>query len=87
MIHDDEAVRQSLEFLLKTAGITVLGFESAKAFLEKLPHIKSGCIITDVRMPEITGIDLLRRVQENERRHSGHCHHRDVATFRWPWRP
>jgi len=65
VIDDDEAVRQSLEFLLKTAGITVLGFGSAKAFLEKLPHIKSGCIITDVRMPEITGIDLLRRVRDS----------------------
>jgi len=63
VIDDDEAVRQSLEFLLKTSGITVLGFESAKVFLEKLPHIKSGCIITDVRMPEITGIDLLRRMR------------------------
>ena len=65
VIDDDEAVRQSLEFLLKTVGIKVFGFESAKVFLEKLPHIKSGCIITDVRMPEITGIDLLRRVRES----------------------
>ena len=64
VIDDDDAVRQSLEFLLKTAGITVHGFESAKAFLEVLPKIGSGCIITDVRMPEITGIDLLRRVKE-----------------------
>ncbi len=64
VIDDDEAVRQSLEFLLKTAGITVLGFESAKVFLEQLPHIKSGCIITDVRMPEISGIDVLRRVRD-----------------------
>jgi len=51
---------------LKTAGITVRGFESAKAFLEVLPDIRSGCIITDVRMPEISGIDLLRRVKERE---------------------
>ena len=65
VIDDDEAVRQSLEFLLKTSGITVLGFESAKVFLETLPHIKSGCIITDVRMPEITGIDLLRRIRDS----------------------
>ena len=65
VIDDDEAVRQSLEFLLKTSGITVLGFESAKVFLEKLPHIKSGCIITDVRMPEITGIDHLRRIRDS----------------------
>jgi two-component system response regulator FixJ len=58
-------VRESLEFLLKTAGIAACGFESAKAFLEVLPRINSGCIITDVRMPEITGIDLLRRVKES----------------------
>ncbi len=65
VIDDDDAVRQSLEFLLKTAGHTVRSFESAKAFLEILPELRSGCIITDVRMPEITGIDLLRRVKEH----------------------
>jgi len=64
VIDDDDAVRNSLEFLLKTAGINVRGFESAKTFLDILPGISSGCIITDVRMPEITGIDLLRRVKE-----------------------
>jgi two-component system response regulator FixJ len=64
VIDDDDAVRQSLEFLLRTAGVTVRGFESAKAFLEVLPQIRSGCIITDVRMPDITGIDLLRHVKE-----------------------
>jgi two-component system response regulator FixJ len=63
VIDDDDAVRQSIEFLLKTAGIAVRSFESAKAFLEIMPHIHSGCIITDVRMPEITGIELLRRVK------------------------
>jgi two-component system response regulator FixJ len=65
VIDDDEAVRQSLEFLLKTAGLTVRGFDSATAFLEVLPQISSGCIITDVRMPGVTGIDLLRRVKES----------------------
>jgi two-component system response regulator FixJ len=64
VIDDDDAVRQSLEFLLQTAGHTVRGFESAKAFLEILPELRSGCIITDVRMPEISGIDLLRKVKE-----------------------
>jgi two-component system response regulator FixJ len=64
VIDDDDAVRQSLEFLLKTAGIAVRSFDSAKAFLDILPQIQSGCVITDVRMPDITGIDLLRRVKE-----------------------
>jgi two-component system response regulator FixJ len=64
VIDDDEAVRQSLEFLLRTSGFTVRSFESAKAFLEITPQPRSGCIITDVRMPGISGIDLLRRVKE-----------------------
>ena len=64
VIDDDDAVRQSLEFLLKTAGITVRGFESAKAFLDVMPDIRSGCVITDVRMPDITGIELLQRVKK-----------------------
>jgi two-component system response regulator FixJ len=63
LIDDDDAVRQSLEFLLKTAGIAVRGFDSAKAFLEVLPQVRSGCVITDVRMPEITGIELLQKVK------------------------
>jgi two-component system response regulator FixJ len=65
VIDDDDAVRQSLEFLLKTVGIPVRGFESARAFLEVLPNIHTGCVITDVRMPEMTGIDLLRRIKES----------------------
>jgi len=67
VIDDDDAVRQSLEFLLKTAGISARSFDSAKAFLEVMPGIQSGCIITDVRMPEITGIDLLRQVKDSKR--------------------
>jgi len=64
VIDDDEAARHSLEFLLKTAGMTARGFDSAQAFLDVLPQIRSGCIITDVRMPGITGIDLLRKLKE-----------------------
>jgi two-component system response regulator FixJ len=66
VIDDDDAVRQSLEFLLQTTGHTVRGFESAKAFLEILPELRSGCIITDVRMPDISGIELLRRVKKHD---------------------
>jgi len=64
VIDDDEAVRQSLDFLLRTAGFTVRSFDSAKAFLEIMPQLRSGCIISDVRMPGVSGIDLLRRVKE-----------------------
>lgn len=64
IIDDDDAVRQSLQFMLKAAGITARTFESATAFMEVLPQITSGCIVTDVRMPEVTGIDLLRHVMK-----------------------
>ena len=64
VIDDDDAVRQSLEFLLKTAGMTVRGFEHAKAFLDLLPQVQQGCVITDVRMPEMSGIDLLSRLKD-----------------------
>jgi two-component system, LuxR family, response regulator FixJ len=64
VIDDDEAVRQSIEFLLRTSGVTARTYDSASAFLDVLPTIESGCIITDVRMPEISGIELLRRLGE-----------------------
>jgi two-component system response regulator FixJ len=64
VVDDDDAVRQSIAFLLKTAGVTVREFESAGQFLEILPQVNSGCLVTDVRMPEISGIDLLRTVRE-----------------------
>ena len=64
MIDDDEAVRESIEFLLRSAQLTVRTYESASAFLAVAPTINSGCVITDVRMPGISGIDLLRRLKE-----------------------
>src|SRR2546421_885494 len=64
VIDDDAAARHSLAFLLKSAKIDVRPYESAAAFLEVAATVTSGCIITDVRMPEITGIDLLRRLKE-----------------------
>jgi two-component system response regulator FixJ len=64
VIDDDEAVRDSIEFLLRTAGIRVKTYDSAAAFLAAAPTISSGCVITDVRMPGLSGIDLLRRLKE-----------------------
>jgi two-component system response regulator FixJ len=64
VIDDDQAVRESIEFLLRSAQLTVRTYESASAFLAVAPTVGSGCVITDVRMPGITGIDLLRRLKE-----------------------
>jgi two-component system response regulator FixJ len=64
VVDDDEAARDSLEFLLRTAGFDVRTHETAMAFLEALPQVKTGCVISDVRMPGLSGIDLLKRLKE-----------------------
>jgi two-component system, LuxR family, response regulator FixJ len=64
VIDDDEAARHSLAFLLQASKLAVKTYESATAFLNVAAEVKSGCIITDVRMPEISGIELLRRLKE-----------------------
>ena len=64
VIDDDEALRESLIFLLRTAEIEARSYASAAAFLDALPLAGVTCIITDVRMPGLSGIDLLRRVKE-----------------------
>jgi len=63
IVDDDEAVRQLLAFLLSAAGIPVRLYDSATAFLNVVPEIQAGCLITDVRMPDMTGIELLRRLR------------------------
>ncbi len=63
VIDDDDSVRESLEFLLAGTGFKVQTHESAAAFLKLLPCADIGCIITDVRMPDIGGLELLRRVR------------------------
>jgi two-component system, LuxR family, response regulator FixJ len=64
VIDDDEALRESLAFLLRAAQLEVKSYASARAFLDELPDESLGCVITDVRMPDISGIDLLRRLKD-----------------------
>jgi two-component system, LuxR family, response regulator FixJ len=63
IIDDDEAVRHSLAFLLSSAGFAVRLYDSAGAFLAGLASVQGGCVITDVRMPDMTGIELLRKMK------------------------
>jgi two-component system response regulator FixJ len=62
VIDDDADVRQSLAFLLSTVGFAVRVHDSADAFLRVLPDVQEGCVVTDVRMPGIDGIELQRRL-------------------------
>src|ERR1700739_2338551 len=62
VIDDDPAMRDSLDFLLGSAGFNVRLFDSAGAFLRGLPEMEAGCVVTDIRMPGIDGIELLRQL-------------------------
>ena len=60
VIDDDQAMRDSLEFLLGAADFDVTLFESAQHFLDALANVEFGCVVSDVRMPGIDGIELLQ---------------------------
>jgi two-component system, LuxR family, response regulator FixJ len=64
VVDDDAALRDSLAFLLGSAGLLVRTYESAQAFLQELASVQAGCVVTDVRMPGIDGLELLRLLQE-----------------------
>ena len=63
VIDDDEAMRDSLNFLLDSANFNVRLFESALKFLDALPGLEFGCVVSDVRMPGLDGIELLKRMK------------------------
>ena len=63
VIDDDEAMRDSLNFLLDAANYEVTLFDSAVTFLDVLPSLEFGCVVSDVRMPGLDGIELLKRMK------------------------
>jgi two-component system response regulator FixJ len=64
VVDDDDAMRHSLLFLLECDGIEARAYESALAFLERLPSMERGCIVTDIRMPGMSGLELVARLKE-----------------------
>lgn len=68
LIDDDDDVRQALALLLRTTGFSVMPFNSALTFLERHDRDALGCIVVDVRMPGLSGLQLLERLAaEGER--------------------
>jgi two-component system response regulator FixJ len=65
VVDDDAAVRDSLRVLLESADLSVCTYESATAFLEALSSLGPGCVLTDVRMPGLDGLELQRRLTAN----------------------
>lgn len=77
-VDDDVRIRESIESLVESAGFAPLVFPSAEEFLQSGKLAEAGCLITDVRMPGIDGIELQRRVRFDRPELpvifiSGHC--------------
>ena len=64
VIDDDRAVRDSLSMLVETAGLRVRAFPNAQAFLDFIRPDIAGCVITDLRMPGLSGLELQDRLTE-----------------------
>jgi FixJ family two-component response regulator len=66
IIDDDEAMQDSLRDLIEAAGLVARCFGSAEEFLESDLHRKAGCLILDIRMPKMSGLQLQARLKEEE---------------------
>jgi two-component system response regulator FixJ len=64
LIDDDDGVRHSLTFSLTAAGLAVRAYDSALVFLESVGSLQPGCIVSDMRMPGMDGLQLRRRLRE-----------------------
>jgi two-component system response regulator FixJ len=69
VVDDDPAIRDSLAFLLDTAGLVSRTYESAAALLAEAGALAPGCVVTDVRMPDMNGLEMVRRLSEMGVRH------------------
>jgi FixJ family two-component response regulator len=67
VIEDDESYRVAVQRLLKSAGLLVQSFDSAEAFLDSGQQRETGCLITDIRMPGMSGLELQSKLN------SDHC--------------
>lgn len=64
VVDDDEAIRHSVGFLLRKAGYSVVTFSSGGEFLKAVDRSTRGCVLLDVRMPGIDGLEVQRRMSE-----------------------
>jgi len=66
VVEDDESYRAALQRLLKSAGLSVLAFASAEDFLNSGQQRETGCLIADIRMPGMSGLDLQARLNAEQ---------------------
>ena len=66
IIDDDEAMQDSIRDLMEAAGLVARCFGSAEEFLESDLHTRAACLILDIRMPKMSGLQLQARLKEEE---------------------
>ncbi|MEG3165298.1 response regulator [Sphingomonas sp. PB2P19] len=64
IIDDDDAIRRSASFMLKTSGFAVETWPSGVAFLKDARHAETGCVLLDVRMPDMDGLDVQQAMND-----------------------
>ena len=65
IVEDDDAARESLEALVETAGYQSVAFESGSAFLDSLRSVSGACVVLDIKMPEMDGLEVQRRLNDS----------------------
>jgi two-component system, LuxR family, response regulator FixJ len=81
VVDDDSAVRRGLRFLLRSAGYTVEAFPSALSFLQGYDPRQGGCLLLDVQMPQMTGLELQQQLNVRGWRNPGDLHYRPRHGF------
>ena len=64
LVDDDEAIRRSAGFMLKTSGFRVETYETGVQLLKKVRSLEPGCILLDIRMPEMDGLEVQRELRD-----------------------
>lgn len=64
IVDDDDTVRRSVGFMLKTSGHTVTAFENGVKFLKEVKSLEPGCILLDIQMPEMNGLEVQAGLRE-----------------------
>jgi two-component system response regulator FixJ len=58
IVDDEDSIRRSISFMLKTSGYRVATFATGAAFLKEVKHLEPGCVLLDIRMPDIDGLQV-----------------------------
>src|SRR3984885_11121951 len=66
VVDDDISVRESLELLIRNEGWEPALFESAQEFLARLPTVAANCLILDVNLPDLSGLDIQQRISDEK---------------------